>query len=373
MTRTPVRVAVVGGGAFGTKAAVDLGRRGHHVELFERHPDLLQAASGINQYRLHRGYHYPRSLTTAIDCRDSELMFHAAFPEAVVDSAEHYYAIAASGSLTSRDAYLRFCDRAKLEYQVTDLDLLVPGSASLVVRVRESLFDPAILRRLLGEELSAAGVRVHLGVEATPRHLDRFDLVVLATYAELNVLGGAAGGGRTYQFEVCEKPVVRLPARYAQRSVVMMDGPFMCVDPLPGTDLYVLGNVVHAIHHTNVGTHPQIPDAIRPLLDRGIVPSPPVTRIGEFVSSGRTFFREFERLEHVGSMFTVRTVLPWVDATDARPTVVRRASDRIITVFSGKIDTCVSAAQQITDMVDAMAFEREADGGGVAEGRQSAS
>lgn len=50
-------------------------------------------------------------------------------------------------------------------------------------------------------------------------------------------------------------------------------------------------------------------------------------------------------------MYTIRTVLPDTDDTDERPTIVSRASDRIISVFSGKIPTCIAAADEIAEMV----------------------
>ena len=343
-------IAIVGGGVFGTTAAIELAARGHDVHLIERRDDLLLGASGINQYRLHRGYHYPRSLATAIECRDSEITFTERFRDAVVRSDEHYYAIAARHSLTSAADYLRFCDRVGLEYTPVELELIRPGSVAATIKVRESLFDPNALRRLLWTELRRTGVRVHLGVSATRRMLDDYDLSVMATYSDLNLLGGDQT--TEYQYEVCEKPVVRLPPEYAGRSVVIMDGPFMCVDPFPGTDFHVLGNVVHAIHSRNVGHYPQIPDHVRNLLDSGVVLPPKTTRIDRFIASASEFFRGFERAEHVGSMFTVRAVLPAVEDTDARPTIIRQIDDRTLSIFSGKIDTCVRAARDIGDLVD---------------------
>ena len=69
------RIAVVGGGIFGTTAALYAARAGHTVHLFEKRPSLLREASGINQYRLHRGYHYPRSTDTALSALQAESSF----------------------------------------------------------------------------------------------------------------------------------------------------------------------------------------------------------------------------------------------------------------------------------------------------------
>jgi hypothetical protein len=358
-----LRIAVVGGGIFGTTAAIELARHGHHVDLFERAGDLLLSASGINQYRLHRGYHYPRSRDTAIDCRASEPAFREAFREAVSSGADHYYAISATDSLTSPAEYLTFCADLALEAEIERPAVLRPEAVSLSVRVRESLFDPAILRRLVWAQLRSAGVKVHLNTEVDREDLEGFGLSVVATYAELNrLVPDHVGAQRVLQFEVCEKPIVRLPASYSHLSVVVMDGPFMCVDPLAGTDTFVLGNVVHAIHHRSVGRAPVVSPELRNLLDRGVVPNPPITNFERFISAGMEYFEGFDRAEHVGSMFTIRTVLPGLERTDARPTLVRRIDDRMITVFSGKIDTCIRAAREVARLADAQSGARGTPG-----------
>jgi hypothetical protein len=368
MRTSSLHVAVVGGGIFGATAAVELARHGHRVELFEREEDILRAASGINQYRLHRGYHYPRSRDTAVDCRDSEPAFRDAFPEAIIDSPDHFYAISARDSLTSAHDYLEFCSQLELEVELAAPAVLRPESVSLTVRGRESLFDPDVLRRLVWEQLRATGVQVHLGADVRPGDLDAFPLAVIATYSEVNRLVPDLPGARpAYQFEICEKPVVRLPAAFAGQSMVVMDGPFMCFDPLADTGLFVLGNVVHAIHQRSIGRVPDVPPEFEPLLNRGIVASPPITNIDRFIADGIEYFAGFEDAEHVGSMFTIRAVLPGVDGTDERPTLVRQIDDRTITVFSGKIDTCVRAADEVARLVAARAgisADRRAYGAG---------
>lgn len=359
MSADRMRVAVVGGGIFGTTAALELSRRGHRVELYEREADLLQAASGINQYRLHRGYHYPRSRETASDCRDSEIVFREAFGPAVLDHSDHYYAVAARDSLTTMDDYVSFCRNLDLETEVARPDVLDPSSVALSVRVREQMFDPDVLRTLVWSQLRESGVTVHLGTEVAMADLADADRVVIATYAGLNqMLGEESTARRPYQFEVCEKPVVQLPAGFAGTSVVVMDGPFMCFDPVGTGGRHVLGHVVHAIHATNVGLVPEVPDAIAPLLNRGVVERPAVTHIDRFIEAGREFFPEIAQAVHVGSMFTVRAVLPGVEGTDTRPTLVRQVDERVITVFSGKIATCIAAATQVAALVEASVAER---------------
>ena len=60
----------------------------------------------------------------------------------------------------------------------------------------------------------------------------------------------------------------------------------------------------------------------------------------------KKFFDGFEELEHIGSMYTIRTVLKNREHDDARPTLVGK-DNKIYTLFSGKIDTCVDASNNL--------------------------
>jgi hypothetical protein len=52
-----------------------------------------------------------------------------------------------------------------------------------------------------------------------------------------------------------------------------------------------------------------------------------------------------------GSLFSVRAVLPDVDATDERPTLVERDGN-VVGILSGKICTAVAAARQVVEMAN---------------------
>jgi len=94
-----MRIAVVGGGIFGSTIAWFLAKANYNVDLFEKENDIFKAASGINQYRLHRGYHYPRSIETMLTCFNGEIEFRSVYSESIlVGDIEHYYSIAKEGS-----------------------------------------------------------------------------------------------------------------------------------------------------------------------------------------------------------------------------------------------------------------------------------
>ena len=96
-----------------------------------------------------------------------------------------------------------------------------------------------------------------LTVYGIKKGIKKYDYIINSTYANINHLLEPSKH-KDYQFELCEKPVVKLPKKYKNKSIVIMDGPFMCIDPLGDTGLHLLCNVVHEIHQTNIGKYPSI-------------------------------------------------------------------------------------------------------------------
>lgn len=347
-----MKIAVVGAGIFGIAVSLKLSKT-HLVDLYEKQDDILKAASGINQYRLHRGYHYPRSKETVCSVLKSEKSFKKEFNESIIDNVDHYYCISKRDSLTSAEKYLKFCNDNDLKYEITDLDVVRKTSIDLCVKVNENLFDPCILKELCLKKIKKNNVSLHLNTIPTNQLLNSYDVVVICTYSNLNnSLKQFPDTQLDYQFELCEKPVVKLPPIFKNKSIVVMDGPFMSVDPMGQSGHFVLGNVVHAIHQTNVGKRPKIHEKFSTLLDNGIIENPATTNFDLFVKSALEFIPEIKQAKHIGSMYTVRAVLPDMEDSDARPTLVRRINDKTLTVFSGKITTCVEAANEVYAFIE---------------------
>ena len=351
-----MKIAVVGGGIFGVTVAWLLAKSNCEVDMYEKESDILLAASGINQYRLHKGYHYPRSKETALLSIEGEKSFQREYSKALLGkSITHYYCVAKEGSFVTAEQCLKFWDECNLSYEKIELDIINKEKIALIVKVDEEIFDSEALREICWSNLKKHKVHVLLNTEAKEDKLKNYDLVVIATYSMNNsLLNNTQQAQREYQFELCEKPVVKLPEKFNNKSVVVIDGPFTCIAPLGRTGLFVIGHVVHAIHHSNIGKLPVIPEQFRKLLNKGIIKKPQVTNIKKFIEAASEFLPEVKNAEHIGSMFTIRTVPPYHEHDDARPTIVERISENTVVIFSGKIGTCVYAAEQVLSIADSM-------------------
>lgn len=348
----PKKIAVIGGGIFGCTIAANLSKEGINVDLFEKNNDIISQASFTNQYRIHEGYHYPRSKKTAYQSKIGALTFKTEYPKSIINGdVDHYYCISTEDSLVSPTQYLNFMNEVGLEYTPTTLDLIKEGSTSLIVKTNELLFNPITLKKLCKKNLQKYNVNVILNKEVNIEELKEYDYIINSTYSNINSLL-PKNLQQDYQFELCEKPIIKLPNEYKNKSIVIMDGPFMCIDPYGDTGYHVIGNVVHAIHSTNIGKFPILPSLFKPLLNKGIIKNPQITNIDKFISSSQTFFKNIEDLKHIGSMFTFRTVLPNKEKDDARPTIVKQISPQQLVVFSGKIPTCVEAFKEVLKIIN---------------------
>src|SRR5581483_7031184 len=109
--------AVIGGGTYGCFAALSLAElfAGARIAIVEAEADLMRRASYNNQARVHNGYHYPRSVLTALRSRVNAPRFAAEFKDAIYDQFEQVYAIGRQRSNVTAGQFEQFCRRIGAE------------------------------------------------------------------------------------------------------------------------------------------------------------------------------------------------------------------------------------------------------------------
>lgn len=341
-----MRIAVIGAGIYGSTIALKLAEAGHDVELVEREAAPLSVTTDIG-VRSHHGYFYPRSPETVDECRTYAPRFEKYYPEAIVRDIRHFYAIARDGSKLSGQAYLDALARNGLPYRRAEHTLLNPGSVDTVIEVPEHSYDHVRLKESIRSRLRTSKVRLLLSTDARNLALERYDLVVLATYANTAVLSAALGhpDAGPYEYRLCEKAVVRLPREFSKQSFVIMDGPFFQLEPLGNhPDLFLLSHGAHSAHLAWSGHSFTPPAHLAGLLGRGLVPPDASSRFKTFIESASTFVPRISEAEHVGSFFAIKILSP--DQNDARRTMVRPLRHNLISVFSGKVAGSIRAAEE---------------------------
>ena len=307
----------------------------------------------MNHCRIQLGYHYPRSDVTVSEVSRAQNSFNKEFSDAIINDTENYYCISKRNSLITAEEYIEFCERHGLEFTKSSLDIIDNEQIDLCVKVKEKLYDYEKLKEICWKKLNKNNVNVLLKKEATQEILENYDFRVLCIYADFNkLLESFPASQQDFQYEVCEKVFVKLPPSFNNKSILILDGPFTSIDPVGTTGLFILGNVVHTVHQTNIGKYPYVDSKFLSLLNRGIIKDPPITNYELFIQSAAKFIPEIKKAKHFGSSFCIKAVLPYEQKTDTRPTLVNIVNDRTFTVFSGKIPACVEVANNVISLIE---------------------
>lgn len=371
---------VVGGGFYGAAIASYLVRqRGfRRVLLAEREPGLLLRASYNNQARIHNGYHYPRSFTTAYRSRVNLPRFVRDWPEIAHRDFTKLYAIARRNSKVTARQFERFCREigAAVEHAPAALRALFePSLIEDVLLVEEYAFDSSRLARWIEHELAECGVdielrtrvaalmnpgdgalRVVLQPEGQPESAVSARYVFNCTYSGLNQFGGNFPGTETaLKHEITEMALVELPPALRGIGITVMDGPFFSIMPFPSRDLHTLSHVRYTPHlswRDERGIDPY----------RRLVQYERDTRFDRMLRDTARYLPAIAGARYADSLFEVKTVLVKSEGDDGRPILFERheALPGCFSVLGGKIDNIYDVLEKLdAEPLVLHAMERE--------------
>ena len=101
---------IIGAGLYGLYSALFCEQRGQSVLLLEHDTASFRRATYMNQARVHSGYHYPRSLSTAMKSAGYFERFVKDYGFCINREFKKIYAIASEFSWTNAIQFKRFCE-----------------------------------------------------------------------------------------------------------------------------------------------------------------------------------------------------------------------------------------------------------------------
>lgn len=343
MQREYVNVAVVGGGIYGCTIASLLSQSIKNVSLYERNSQLLTETSMTNQYRIHRGYHYPRSVSTIHECIESSQKFEAMYPEAVMREQINYYAIASNHSQTSPQVYLQVLEENNLPYQVCDKTGIDLQGIDLLISSTENLYDPFILRKNLLENLNKTNVQVKCNMAFSEEMAKNYDFVIFCCYSANETFNVIRDDEKKFKFQVVEKLIIEPPSQLNFKSLVIMDGQFCCIDSFGRTGKSVLGHVKHAVHEEYEASFLRKIDYTKELSKS--LKSRYISKKDEILAACSNFIPDIKDAKYIDSMWSIRKVIN-DPKTDSRTSEVI-CNEKFVSVFSGKVSSSLKCANEV--------------------------
>ncbi|MDG4764349.1 FAD-dependent oxidoreductase [Solwaraspora sp. WMMD406] len=363
--RVSVDTLVFGAGIFGLWATWRRLVQGDSVAVVDIDRRPLARASLINQARGHNGYHYPRSVYTALRSASYYERFLRDFPAAINKRFRSVYAIAAEHSYVDAEHFEKFCATVGVPARRIDsAEFFHAGSVEAAYETDEFGFDAPALRTAMLARLDAYPDRLRWYLGDTVAEAGRdggiwrttlrsgtqveSESVVNATYAGTNALLAAFGLPPVpLKYELCEMVLVDAPG-HRDVAVTVLDGDFFSLMPFGHTPWHSLSAVAYTPHVTSPDVLPtfscqdQVADCgPAALANCGTCPARPASSYPYMHTLTRRFLPTAGRLRQVESLFTVKSVLRTAEVDDSRPTLIRTDCERpsFVTLLSGKVNT----------------------------------
>lgn len=367
MQRETFDFVVIGGGIFGAYAALYLAKRGMRICLIEKEAELLRKASIVNQARLHSGYHYPRSVATAIMSDDNKARFTAEHKDFINFQFDKYYAIDKYGSFTDGQQFERFCQYIGIECnRIKSHSLFNFNRIEALYATKEYSFDPILIakkyEKKLSEEknitiltsakvLTAEAQQGHWVIDLStnqPFNQLRAAQVINATYAGSNAINRLFGvDDIQLMHEISEIAFVTSP-QVKNIGLTVMDGPFGSIMPYGLSDLLSLSSVAYTHHKVSYDNLPtfdcqQINTDCKPDFTSNCNTcfAKPASSYRKMLAQMQQYFADHVSFQYFSSFFTIKSKLKANFIDDGRPTEISmlHTNPNFYCIFAGKINS----------------------------------
>ena len=356
---------IIGAGLYGLYSALCCARNNEKVIVLETDDAPFKRASYANQARVHMGYHYPRSITTALKSKNYFNRFVDEFGFCILDSFDQIYATSTKLSWTNATQFKHFCRNAGIRCdEILTERFFKPGMCDGAFMTTEYTYDAKLLCDHLLSELDKH-TNVEIVYNAIISSIDRSNsdyriiygsekicapFVLNATYSGVNQIQKLAGFAPfKIKYELCEIILCSVSGELKDIGITVMDGPFFSIMPFGKTGLHSLTSVSFTPHVTSFDNLPTF--ACQKYTNGYCSPA----HLGncndciakpdsswEFMSRlARKYLKDEYAFNYERSLYSMKPILVASEIDDSRPTVIRQNHEKpaFFSVLSGKINT----------------------------------
>lgn len=367
---------IIGAGLYGLYAAYQCGKKGQKVIVLESDPKPFSRATYVNQARVHQGYHYPRSLSTAIKSANYFEKFVHDFDFAIHKKFKKIYATSAQYSWTNREQFIGFCKAVGIPCEeVLPSKFFKESMCDGAFLTNEYTYDAELLKNYFLDkiaEMKSVEIRYDSpvqGIEKTASIYKVFTkgenafeapFLLNASYASTNQILDMVGFEKfKIKYELCEIILCDVNDALKDFGFTVMDGPFFSIMPFGKTGLHSLTAVTFTPHSTS---YDPLPNFIcqkesngycspRHLGNCSTCPAKPATAFPYMANLARKYLKDEYEFTYKDSLFSMKPILMNSEIDDSRPTMIRVFSQEptFVSVLSGKINTVYDLDEVLCD------------------------
>lgn len=366
---------ILGAGLYGLYFALKCGEKGENIVVLERDSAPFMRATYINQARVHMGYHYPRSFSTAIKSANYFERFCKDYDFCVFKEFDQVYATSTHFSWTNANEFRKFCLDANIRCDRVDPEwYFKSGMCDGAFLTKEYTYDAQVLKNWFIERLSKLK-NVKILYNHKPIKIENRDdkwvvmaneevfttpFVLNATYAGVNDIHKLAGFKPfKIKYEKCEIILCEVDKKFKNVGITVMDGPFFSLMPFGQTGLHSLTSVTFTPHETSYDSVAMFQcqenscGKCKPgsLYNCNECPAKPDSAWDYMSQLARKYLKDEYGFKYHSSLFSMKPILMASEIDDSRPTVIKimRETPKFISVLSGKINTVYDLDEVLLD------------------------
>ncbi len=358
---------ILGAGIYGLYIARKLALKYPNKKLIvlEYDDKPFQRASYINQARVHNGYHYPRSLSTALKSASYYERFIKDYSFAINNQFEKIYAVSNKFSYTSGEDFEKFCKAAHIPCTPINYNrYFKPNVVDSVFLTQESSLDAQKICDYFISELEKCknvSIIYNAKIKSVEQNSNKYELklendkkvlsdfIINTTYASVNQILDLFGFEKfKIKYEIAEICLCNVTENILHAGLTVMDGPFFSVIPFGLSGYHSLSAVHFTPHKINYDALPTFNcqkqhEKCTPynLENCNLCSEKPNTAWYEMKQLANKYFKKDIDMVHKKSLFAVKPILKASEISDSRPTIIKEFSTNptFISVLSGKFNT----------------------------------
>ena len=356
---------IIGAGLYGLYSALFCAKQNEKVIVLEADDAPFKRATYINQARVHMGYHYPRSISTALKSKKYFDRFLQDYDFCILKEFDQIYATSSKYSWTSASQFNKFCDNAGIRCDELVAERYFKNRmCDGAFLTTEYTYDAHMLRDFYLAELnkhSNVEIIYNAKISKIEKSTDSFaveynsnkicsSFILNATYSGVNQIQKLAGFEPfKIKYELCEIILCSVSENFKNIGFTVMDGPFFSIMPFGKTGYHSLTSVTFTPHMTSYESVPQFPCqensydycTAQRLGNCNDCASKPNSAWPYMSSLAKKYLRDEYKFNYEQSLFSMKPILMASEIDDSRPTVIKVNSEAptFVSVLSGKINT----------------------------------
>ena len=358
---------IIGAGLYGLYSALFCAKQGDEkILVLEYDDEPFKRATYINQARVHMGYHYPRSISTAIKSAHYFNRFNEDYGFCVHNEFEQIYATSTNFSWSNAKQFEKFCEDSNIPCEpLLDSQYFNRGMCDGAFLTKEYTYDAQILKQYLLEQIEKYP-NIEIKYNARINEINKMDaefeiilqnkqsytsdFILNSTYASVNQILDKLGYEKfKIKYELCEIILCTINNKLKDTGITVMDGPFFSIMPFGKTGYHSLTSVTFTPHATSYDELPTFECQKR---SNGFCSPKQLGNCNDCIAKpdsawsymsnlARKYLRQDFEFEYKQSLFSMKPILMASEIDDSRPTVIKQFSEKptFISVLSGKINT----------------------------------